>query len=84
MLSQCNIPWGLQIGEMTTFGSNLEGIWNLRTESAMQNDRSPLVAQQDPGGKTLEGSTAVCLEPRQLGGGGTVSSSSPVVQVGSC
>ena len=60
--SECNIPWALQVGEITTFGSNFEGIWNFRTESTMQNDEFPLVAQQDLGGKTLEGSTAVWLE----------------------
>ena len=50
----------------------------------MQKDEFPLVAQQDPGGKTLEGSTAVWLECRRLGGGGTMSSSLPGVQMGSC
>lgn len=49
----------------------------------MQNNEFPLVAQQDPGGKTLDGSTAVWLECRRLGDRGTMSSL-PGVQVGSC
>lgn len=48
---------------ITAFGSNLQGIGNFRPETT-QSDEFPLVTQQDPGGRTQEGSIAVWLEHR--------------------